>query len=162
MGIEFVQEEKTLGVVQQLMRELKWTGVAHVDLRYDVHADHPRVIEINARYWRSLLGSLVAGVNFPYLACRTALGEVFPVPEYRHTRFISKPFPALQHLFKVPGRSGAVSVSFAETNFAYMFRDPLPDLVREIRNLFRGRSWIPKKDEKAGRSSHTSNPQLVG
>ncbi len=161
VGVEFVHEEKTLGVVQQLMRELKWTGVAHVDLRYDIHADLPMVIEVNARYWRSLLGSLVAGVNFPYLACRTALGDTFPVPEYRHTRFISKPVPALRHLLGVSGRRAHVSVSFAETNFAYMFRDPLPDLVREIRNRYRGQSWYPKKDKKSGRSAH-AHPQLVG
>jgi predicted ATP-grasp superfamily ATP-dependent carboligase len=153
VGIEFVQEDRTLDVVEQLMRKLRWTGVAHVDLRYDIQEDVPKVIEVNARYWRSLLGSLVAGVNFPNLACRTALGETFPVPEYRHSRFISKPLPALRYLMHPKGMSGVASVSFAETNFAYMFRDPLPDLVREIRNLYRGRRWYPEKDEDADPSS---------
>jgi D-aspartate ligase len=140
VGIEFVEEEKTLGVVADLMGELNWTGVAHVDLRFDMGENVPKVVDVNARYWRSLLGSLVAGVNFPHLACRTALGETYPVPKYRHSRFISKPLPALQHLLRMPWRASDVSVCFAETNFPFTLSDPLPDLLRKIRNLYVGRS----------------------
>ena len=161
VGIEFVQEEKTLGVVTHLIRELKWTGVAHVDLRFDTRDNVPKVIEVNARYWRSLLGSLVAGVNFPHLACRTALGEKYPVPEYRHSRFISKPLSSIRHLLRLPWKTSNVPISFGETNLKFTFQDPLPDLVREMRNLYRGQSWYPERDEESRRSIRARNPHLV-
>jgi predicted ATP-grasp superfamily ATP-dependent carboligase len=70
-----------LAVVEKLMGMLKWNGVANVDLR---RAENGKimVLEINARYWATLLASVVSGVNFPYLAVLDAQGKNFAVPEY--------------------------------------------------------------------------------
>jgi D-aspartate ligase len=78
--VEFVEEPEVRAMVARLMQALNWGGVAHLDLRYDARRARFVVIEINGRYWGSLLGSLAYGMNFPELACRTALGEAFEAP----------------------------------------------------------------------------------
>ena len=45
------------------------------------------VLEINARYWGSLIGSLSAGVNFPAIACALALGEPVEPVEVKYDRY---------------------------------------------------------------------------
>jgi predicted ATP-grasp superfamily ATP-dependent carboligase len=67
IGLQFLINDRLLEVVKQLMESLKWSGVAHIDLRYDKETSDYKVIEINGRFWSSLDASAAAGVNFPYL-----------------------------------------------------------------------------------------------
>ena len=76
-GIRFIDSNQTLDVVRELISSLNWSGIASVDLRYDIQDDQVKVLEINPRYWGSLLGALSAGVNFPYFACLSGLGIPF-------------------------------------------------------------------------------------
>lgn len=81
-AIEFVRSSAVLAVVDRLMRALNWNGVAHLDLRYDARDQQIKVIEINTRFWQTVVGSAVAAkVNFPALACLAATGRtVLPGP----------------------------------------------------------------------------------
>ena len=45
------------------------------------------VLEINPRYWGSVMASLFAGVNFPYLACMEGMGIPLPEPDFRPVRW---------------------------------------------------------------------------
>lgn len=65
LGYEFIEESNILKTISELMKSLNWSGVACVDIRFDNKEQIFKVIEINTRYWRSLMGSLAAGVNFP-------------------------------------------------------------------------------------------------
>lgn len=40
----------------------------HIDMRLDTKSGLPLVLEVNSRYWTSLLGSLNLGLNLPMLA----------------------------------------------------------------------------------------------
>jgi predicted ATP-grasp superfamily ATP-dependent carboligase len=60
-----------------LIRELGWTGVAMVEFKKD---DDYRLMEVNPRFWGSLPLATRAGVNFPELLCRRAMGEPFGGP----------------------------------------------------------------------------------
>jgi len=82
VGIEFVYDERVVQVVERLMRLLNWSGVAHIDLRFDQDEDEIKVIEINGRYWGSLLGSLNAGINFPALAVQCCNGVAIEKKTY--------------------------------------------------------------------------------
>jgi predicted ATP-grasp superfamily ATP-dependent carboligase len=129
LAIKFVHDQRVLHVVETLMARLNWNGVAHLDLRYDQNDDRLYIIEINGRYWGSLLGSLSAGVNFPYLACRTALGETFPLPVYDLGPYLTAREclrQALQNPFSL--------THFRYTPLRYTLRDPLPDLAAVIRS----------------------------
>ena len=63
---------------------LKFCGVALIDLRNNNQDDHIKVLEINPRYWGSLIGALSTGVNFLYFACLSGLGIPFDRPDYIH------------------------------------------------------------------------------
>jgi len=82
-GIEFVNRPDAVEVVSRLISTLRWNGIAHVDLRYNELGNRMEIIELNPRYWGSLLGSLAAGVNFPHLACLATWRIAFPTPQYK-------------------------------------------------------------------------------
>lgn len=64
-GIEFVHQEQVIKNVKRLMQALKWSGIVNIDFIYDENDKQAKILEVNPRYWQSLLGSLFAGVNFP-------------------------------------------------------------------------------------------------
>jgi predicted ATP-grasp superfamily ATP-dependent carboligase len=127
-GIRLIKEQQVLDTVLPLLSLLRWSGVAHIDLRYDPRERNFKILEINARYWRSLLGSVYAGVNFPYLACLTGLGIAFPRPEYQEIQFLHEHRVAVKRLIQQLG--GRVSPTFRlqETSLSSALSDPLPDL----------------------------------
>lgn len=135
-GIEFLYDQGVYEVVRRLVSTLNWSGIAHLDLRYDERDHQVKVIEMNPRFWGSLLGSLVAGVNFPRLACLAALRENFPSIEYQHKRFVSGKAATrlLTQGFLRPKRTG---VDFNSTSLSFMLKDPLPEVVEFSRSLIR-------------------------
>ncbi len=128
-GIEFVHDQKVFEWMTAFITELRWHGMAHVDLRYDRRDEQLKLIDFNADWDITILGAARAGVNFPYLACLAGLGETFPRPEYALTRFVSGK-AALR-------RSGdAARVRYGETSWAYACRDPLAEFARFASRLF--------------------------
>ncbi|MDZ7805951.1 MAG: ATP-grasp domain-containing protein [Gracilimonas sp.] len=88
-GIELLHKPEFLEQIELIISKLNWSGICHLDFRYDGWDKTYKLVDFNARYWTTLLGSLVAaGVNFPYLAYQSALGETFPVPEYENIHFV--------------------------------------------------------------------------
>ena len=67
-----VVDDRLTGYAAAVLGELGWTGVAMVEFKKD---DDYRLMEINPRFWGSLPLAIRAGVNFPDLLCRRAMGE---------------------------------------------------------------------------------------
>ena len=67
-----VVDDRLTGYAAALIRELDWTGVAMVEFKKD---DDYRLMEVNPRFWGSLPLATRAGINFPDLLCRRAMGE---------------------------------------------------------------------------------------
>ena len=132
-AIEFVRSKAVLAVVDDLMTALNWSGVAHIDLRYDSRTDQMRVIEINTRFWLTVVGSAItAEVNFPVLACRAALGQFLRPGPSRLGRYI----PLARLLaYRWHKRRGDTPVRFPlrEVSIWAMLGDPLPRLFRLLR-----------------------------
>jgi len=124
-AIEFLHCPDVLKIAADLLSALKWSGVAHIDLRRKSADGQVVLIEVNPRFWGSLEGSLYAGVNFAHLAVRTGLRETFPPPEYANVRYAS----ALSVIKRKLKNKPAVSL-FRETNLGHYLRDPLPVLAR--------------------------------
>lgn len=80
---ETVEDPALVELTDQLLSELDWRGVAMAEFRIDSRTDEPKLLEINPRLWGSLVLSVAAGRNFPYLLYRLAVGDdIEPDLEY--------------------------------------------------------------------------------
>jgi len=125
-GIELLYREEFMDQIHQIIEKLNWSGICHLDFRYDEREQTYKLIDFNARYWTTILGSLVAGINFPYLAFKSAIGESFAVPEYKDTHFVLTK-SAIKKLIKVNKEH---SYPFRNTGLFYALKDPLPELFK--------------------------------
>lgn len=73
---ETVDDSRFNELAEQLMKPLKWHGVAGIDFMWD-EENIPQMIEVNARFWAGLDHSVKSNVDFPYLLYRMFVdGEV--------------------------------------------------------------------------------------
>jgi predicted ATP-grasp superfamily ATP-dependent carboligase len=125
-GIDLVANAQAYRLVTDVVAKMNWTGVAHFDLRYDEQDQQIKVIEINARFWGSLLGSLCAGVNFPYLTCLLGLGRELPAPKLRPIRYVNGSAAVKLFIKRITGQ-GTITYDYSALDF--MWQDPLPKVV---------------------------------
>src|SRR2546422_593775 len=87
----------------RLLQALRWHGVAMVEFKRDRRNGHYRLMEINPKFWGSLDLAICAGVEFPWLTARMAVGESFPpVTEYRVGARFRWGFEDLMHVLARP------------------------------------------------------------
>lgn len=132
-GIQFCDNPGPLATASAWASRCGWSGVAHCDMRYDERTGEYAMIEVNPRYWRSLLGSLVAGVNFPFCACRTALGQPYPAPEQKPVKFIHESRVSFRELLSTYTGRSTERFRWSQTNLSFAARDPLPDIALYLR-----------------------------
>jgi predicted ATP-grasp superfamily ATP-dependent carboligase len=73
---ESIEVPETLAKASaSLLASLDWHGVAMIEFREDALDGTPYVMEINPRFWGSLQLAIDAGVDFPALLYRVAVGE---------------------------------------------------------------------------------------
>jgi len=130
-GIEFIPHEGVIGIVRRLMAALEWSGVAHVDLRCDARTGDVAIIEINPRFWGSLLGSLHAGVNFPHLACLAALGSPSPATAVQRIRYVAGG-TALRLWLQGGTHGRRAGFAFTDTVFPHALKDPMPHVIEAL------------------------------
>jgi len=126
-AVEFIDHQGAFEIASMLAGSLRWSGVAHIDMRYDERDGTVKVLELNPRYWRSLLGSTTVGVNFPYLACLYALRGRFDPPASSPGRYVHETRAALRQMLRQRGRKHPYR--FTETVLGESSRDPLPELA---------------------------------
>lgn len=90
--------------LQTLLEHLKWHGVCQADFVVDKKSGIPYLIDLNPRFWGSLVQAIASGVDFPYLYYRIALdGDVEPVEGFRTgvmTRWVGGDLRAFLPFFK--------------------------------------------------------------
>ena len=64
-----------------LFQPLGWHGVAMVEYKLDRRTGQPLLMEVNGRFWGSLQLAIDAGMDFPYLLYRLAVGDGVEAPE---------------------------------------------------------------------------------
>lgn len=117
--IRFLHEEKLMDVVAKTVEALRWTGVAHIDLRYDRLRDVYHMVDFNPRFWGSLLGSYSVGVNFPQLLLMLSKNIDFDPPIFRERYFVS-----LRRYFK-DALARTLTYGISETNWWVLMADPV-------------------------------------
>ncbi|APY07199.1 hypothetical protein BWZ20_02265 [Winogradskyella sp. J14-2] len=127
ISLTFLKEPKLFLVVKKLIQTLKWSGIAHIDLRYDKITDDFKIIEVNARYWGSLHASYAAGINFPVLHCYLSMGKdlelnsFLPIQYYSLKSVLTQP----HHLIK-----SFIAKKKSYTQLAMLTRDPIPYIFK--------------------------------
>ncbi len=74
----FCTAPKLLRAVAAVVSSYGYTGVGHADSRYDPERDEYFLLEINPRFWGSLLYELNAGLNYPALYVDLAYERALP------------------------------------------------------------------------------------
>ncbi len=122
--IEFTYDAELLDLCERIFRKLNFSGIAHLDFRYNP-ADHSyQLVDFNARYWSTITGSLKAGINFPDLACRRALNIKAEHKNYKLICFLSS--ESLFYILLNSFRPKSKSIQFLINNELYYgIRDPL-------------------------------------
>ena len=70
--------------LQLLLEHLGWHGVCQADFIIEKGSGRPYLIDINPRFWGSLVQGIASGVDFPGMICRIAAeGDVPPVEGFR-------------------------------------------------------------------------------
>lgn len=121
-------------LIEKLMRDLNWSGIANIDLRYDEVEKNYKILEINPRFWGSIIGSLAAGINFPYLSCLAAMNQSFPVPEYQKI-FYAKPEITVKLTAKKIFFQDHSLPDRYKTGLPYSITDPLPELTKQLQRF---------------------------
>jgi len=131
IGLQFIKEDKALELAKKLMKSLNWSGVANIDMIFNLDRDIVQVIEINPRYWLTIDASAIAGVNFPYLYCLNALGVNFEVPAYSELNYLN-----LKGLVKSVRKDPLQLFNFKfiwnNTPFKFAIKDPIPMIYHFI------------------------------
>jgi predicted ATP-grasp superfamily ATP-dependent carboligase len=138
-AIRFIKEDRFYAIAQKLISALQWSGFANLDTLYDSQDNQLKILEINARFWGSLRGSLVAGVNFPYLACLTALGIPFIMPDYQLVRYAHSKTALRKGLAGFLGKSRETDFAFEETGLRFLIADPVAEVMRALRQEILGK-----------------------
>ena len=129
--IEMLDHPEASRLVRRLFEALGWSGIANVDVRADERDGGLSVLDVNPRYWSSLLASHAAGVDFPHLACLAALGVDFAPPRQRAQRFLQA--KSSLHGWRAMLRGNVPTApAFHETIWPYLLADPLPHLMAEF------------------------------
>lgn len=81
---ETVKNEEVVNIALNLLKTIKWSGVAMVEFRIDARDNTPKLMEINPRFWGSLPLSILSGPNFPYLLYNVIKQkDVSPMLDYK-------------------------------------------------------------------------------
>lgn len=122
---------------RKLLEKVGWHGVAQVEYKMDAEGN-PRLMEINPKFWGTLDLSIQAGMDFPDLACRLALGEeIGENYEYRKGLKYRWIWPyEIMHLFSEfsPGEIRSFLDFRGPTSYDIWLSDIVPDLIR-IQNV---------------------------
>lgn len=77
---ETVHADAAVHALRTLLEYVGWTGPCQADFIIEPDTGTPYLIDINARYWNSLIQSTARGVDFPVMQCQLALGAGVAAP----------------------------------------------------------------------------------
>ena len=121
-------------MAENLLKRMRWHGLAQVEFKYDPKTETYRLMGINPKFWGTLAISLAAGVDFPYMAYRMAIGEkVNTIKSFKENCVYRWVLPnELLHVLQSNDRRAAfkeyIKDFFKPAYYNIDVRDPLPML----------------------------------
>lgn len=131
-GIRFVHQDEVLSIAGRLVEALPWNGIAHLDLRRDESTGRVMLLEVNGRFWGTVMGSVIAGINFPWLYCQAALGTPIPPLDYQETVFANAKAAIRSGMRRVFQGDRQDHLPFRNTPLWHGVLDPVAELVRQV------------------------------
>jgi predicted ATP-grasp superfamily ATP-dependent carboligase len=125
--IRLIHDEVLYEMGSKILQNLNWSGVAHIDFIRSKANGALYPLDFNPRFWGTLLGSTVSGINFPYLMIRTTSGQSYPLPEYEDMIFAILTRKELISWIRRKDHFG--TIPFKNTNLKFVLKDPLPALL---------------------------------
>ncbi len=135
-GIEFIRNNALLELTEKIIGQLSYTGIAHLDFRFDAKTGEYILVDFNARYWNSMQGSRLMGVNFPLLITAYTLEIQMKFPEYS-TGYFYYGTAGIKKILKNVVSGNRVPIKLKNTQIPAIARDPFPELLYLIK-------WVMK------------------
>ena len=125
---ESIYDKTLVELGTQLLRIMRWRGVAMVEFRRDYRQKVYKFLEINPRFWGSLPLAIQCGVNFPVYQVQMALG-VEPklnhdYPVGRKMRFLFSDLCAVREQLR-DGRKMGVMLEYIKELSDFSIKDGL-------------------------------------
>jgi len=73
--VETIEQPEVEALATRFLASLGYTGVAEVEFKFDAREQQYKLLDVNGRFWTWCGLGALAGVDFPYLAFRQALGD---------------------------------------------------------------------------------------
>jgi predicted ATP-grasp superfamily ATP-dependent carboligase len=97
------EEPRATHYFRKLLEKLNWHGICQADFLVEQKTGIPYLIDINPRFWGSLMQGIASGVDFPYLVYRIAKdGDIDPLIGFKEgikTRWLWGDFRTLPQAF---------------------------------------------------------------
>jgi len=133
--VESIEQRQVEELAGRFLKSLAYTGVAELEFKHDQRDGQYKLLDVNGRFWTwAGLGGL-AGVDFPYLAWRQAIGQTIapcrgrPGVAWMHASHdIVAAYREIKRGTLTPGgylKSLGKPLTFA----AFALDDPLPGIV---------------------------------
>jgi len=137
-AMEYVNEEGIIDLSTQLISAMKWDGIVNIDFLVDARDGTVNILDFNPRFGQSLLGSLVAGVNFPLLACLGAMGREYPnMQQQENIRYAHPVTQSKMLISQFMGRKPPIKVRWKYGGLQFAVQDPLPEFVDTFRGILK-------------------------
>jgi D-aspartate ligase len=76
--VETIENAEVEEAAVRLLGSLHYSGLVEVEFKYDARDKRYKILDVNARTWTWIGLGGIAGVDFPHLQWRLALGEALP------------------------------------------------------------------------------------
>lgn len=73
--VESIDEPQVAELAGRFLKSLAYTGVVELEFKHDARDGQYKLLDVNGRFWTWCGLGALAGVDFPYLAWRQAIGQ---------------------------------------------------------------------------------------
>ena len=127
-----------MAVVGQLMRALRWNGIANIDL-IQSRDRQVFVLEVNPRCWGNMAAAIPLGLDFASMLCQAALDQPIARQRCRSGRFFDALDTVALLCATLVNRKTRSQLNWwrllrSESSLPVTLKDPLPSLTAAIRN----------------------------
>lgn len=129
-AMKFIYHSEIYNTTRQVAERSGYSGLANLDFCLDTKDGLPKLIDFNARFWVSLLGSKAAGIDFTELYCLAALDHPIQNRTYKECIYLMGKSAINYHKEKILSPFYKHYAIKTHTDLWDRITDPEPDIIR--------------------------------